>query len=180
MQPTRELEDKLADLMRRGLGGDEPAYHRFLSDAAGLVRAYARRRCSGMGIDAEDVVQEALLAIHLKRHTWRTDMPVTPWLYAIARYKLVDAMRRTGRRATVDIDAMADTLAAEQAEGASAGEIDRALGMLTPGQRNVVAAVSVEGHSIRETAAKFNMQETAVRVALHRGLSAIAARLGRG
>jgi RNA polymerase sigma-70 factor (ECF subfamily) len=179
MQPTDALENKLADLMRRGLAGDEPAYRRLLSDAAALVRAYARRRCSGSGIDAEDIVQEALLAIHLKRHTWRADMPVTPWLYAIARYKLVDAMRRSGRRPTVDIDDVADTLAAEQAEGASAGEIDRALELLTPGQRDVVSAVSLEGHSIRETAARFNMQETAVRVALHRGLNAIAARLGR-
>ena len=84
-------EAELARLMRAALAGDDKAYTGFLQDAAGLVRGFARRRTGQGGIDPEDVVQETLLAVHVKRHTWRADAAVTPWLYAIARHKLIDA-----------------------------------------------------------------------------------------
>ena len=57
--------------------------------------------------------------------------------------------------------------------------VDRNLDTLAPGQRSVVAAVSIDGRSIGETAKSLGMSETAVRVALHRGLTAIATRFGR-
>jgi RNA polymerase sigma-70 factor (ECF subfamily) len=124
-------------------------------------------------------VQETLLAIHLKRHTWRSDLPVEPWLYAIARFKLVDAFRKVGRRREVVMDEQFDAPAPEPEQAASEREIGRALEALAPGQRAVVAAISVEGSSISETARKLGMTEVAVRVALHRGLAAIARKFGR-
>jgi RNA polymerase sigma-70 factor (ECF subfamily) len=173
-------EAELARLFRGALAGDEKAYADFLHRAAALVRAFARRRTGGSGVDAEDVVQETLLAIHLKRHTWRTDAAVTPWLYAIARFKLIDAFRRIGRRVAVEIDTVAETLAAPEAEpAAGARDVERALASLAPGQRAVVSSISVEGNTIGETAQKLGMNETAVRVALHRGLAAISKRFGQ-
>ncbi|WP_027998721.1 sigma-70 family RNA polymerase sigma factor [Sinorhizobium arboris] len=168
----------LARLLRMSLGGDEKAYSDFLQNAAALVRIWARRRVAN-GLDPEDVVQETLLAVHLKRHTWRTDGPVKPWLFAIARHKLVDALRRHGRHARVRLDAVEDVLVTEEAETARDWEIGRALEALTPGQRSVVTAISVEGRTIAEAARSLDMNETAVRVALHRGLAAIARRFGR-
>lgn len=170
---TEADEADLARLFRAALSGDEQAYAAFLARVAALVRAVTRRK-AGSGIDTEDVVQETLLAIHLKRHTWRPDAPVRPWIFAIARYKLVDSMRRRGRRVEVDIADYAETLSEPVEDVASPREIERALGELPPGQRRVVAAVGVEGRSIGEAAAAFGMNETAVRVALHRGLAAIA------
>ena len=146
---------------------------------AGLVRAFARRRTGQSGLDPEDIVQETLLAVHVKRHTWKTDGMVTPWLYAIARYKLIDAYRRRGHRIDVEIDEIADTHAAPEPDRLSEREIGKALALLAPGQRSVVSAISVEGRSIGETAARLGMSETAVRVALHRGLAVIARRFGR-
>lgn len=172
-------EAELAGLLRAAIGGDEAAYADFLRRAAAVVRHFAKRRIVQGGVDPEDVVQETLLAIHLKRHTWREDAPVLPWLYAIARFKLIDAFRRRGRRIEVDIDEVAGTLQQPVAETASERDIERALGGLPPGQRSVVSSISVEGRSIGETAAKLGLSETAVRVALHRGLAAIARRFGR-
>ena len=105
-------ESELARLMRAAIGGDEKAYAEFLRRAACLVRGFARRKIVRGGIDPEDIVQETLLAIHLKRHTWRDDGSVLPWLYAIARYKLIDAFRRQGRRVEIEIDEIAETFAA--------------------------------------------------------------------
>jgi RNA polymerase sigma-70 factor (ECF subfamily) len=171
---------RLAGQLRAALDGDEAAYADFLRAVAKLVRVVARRKLgSGGGDEPEDIVQETLLAIHLKRHTWREDAPVMPWVYAIARYKIIDAYRRRGRRIEVSIDDFAETLAAQTTEGASEREIGKALDGLSEGQRNVVAAIGVEGRSITETARTLGMKETAVRVALHRGLAAIAARFGR-
>jgi RNA polymerase sigma-70 factor, ECF subfamily len=172
-------ETELAGLMRAAIAGDERAYTEFLRRAGCLVRGIARRKVVQGGIDPEDIVQETLLAIHMKRHTWRDDAPVTPWLYAIARYKVIDACRRRGRRAEIEIGEIAETFAEPERETVSEREIGRALETLAPGQRSVVAAVSVDGLSIRETAKSLGMTETAVRVALHRGLAVIAQRFGR-
>lgn len=172
-------EAQLAPLLSAALAGDEKAYAVFLTRAAALIRAFVRRRTQQGGIDAEDIVQDALLALHLKRHTWRMDAPVEPWLYAIARYKLIDAWRRRGRHVDVDIDAVAETIPAEApSESLSERDLGRVLGALPPGQRSVVEAISVDGRSIGDTAAALGMNETAVRVALHRGLKAIAKRFG--
>lgn len=175
----RRDEAELARLLRAAISGDEKAYGEFLQQAACLVRAFARRKIVQGGIDPEDVVQETLLAIHLKRHTWRLDAPVMPWLHAIAKYKLIDAFRHRGRRVEIEIGEIADTLAEPASETASNREIGHALATLAPGQRSVVAAISVDGRSISETAKWLGMSETAVRVAFHRGITAITQQFGR-
>lgn len=172
-------EAELARLMRAAIAGDDRAYELFLQRTAGLLRGYCRSRISHGGIDAEDIVQETLLAVHVKRHTWRQESPISPWLYGIARYKLVDAFRRRGRAVEIEIGELAETLAVSEPETASAHEVERVLETLPAGQKAVVSSISVEGHSIGETAARLGMKETAVRVALHRGLAAIARRFGR-
>src|SRR5277367_6363609 len=64
---------------------------------------------------SEDIVQDILFAVHLKRHTWDPNAPFAPWLFAIARNKLIDALRRRGRRIFVNIDDFAETLPGETA-----------------------------------------------------------------
>ncbi|RUX20924.1 sigma-70 family RNA polymerase sigma factor [Mesorhizobium sp. M2A.F.Ca.ET.042.01.1.1] len=176
---TGKDEAELSGLLRAAIAGDERAYADFLHRIAALVRGFVRRKIVQGGVDPEDVVQETLLAIHVKRHTWRPDAPVLPWVYAIARFKLIDAFRRRGRRIEVEIDEIAETFAEPETETVSQRDINRALEGLPPTQRSVVSSISVDGHSIGETAAKLGVSETAVRVSLHRGLAAIAKRFGR-
>ncbi len=171
---------ELSRLMLASMKGDEKAYAVLLAQLAAAIRTYCRRRITPGTLDAEDIVQETLLAIHMKRHTWDSSAPVMPWAYAIARYKLVDAFRSRGRRIEIDIDDVADMVAVPETESVTPREIDRILETLPPGQKAAVAAISVEGLSIPETAARLGMAETAVRVALHRGLASIAQRFGRG
>src|ERR1700752_1422336 len=105
--------------MRAAIAGDERAYADFLHRIAALVRGFVRRKIVQGGVDPEDVVQETLLAIHVKRHTWRQDAPVLPWIYAIARFKLIDAFRRRGRRIEIEIDEITETFGAPEAATAS-------------------------------------------------------------
>ena len=169
------------ELMRQAVAGDSTAYHRLLRAITPVLRATAQRGLARAGQptdSSEDIVQEILLAVHLKRHTWDPSAPFGPWLFAIARNKLIDALRRKGRRVFVDIDDFAEVLAGEpEKETASAREVDQHLAGLPPKQRDVVRSIAVDSASIKETAAKFAMSEGAVRVALHRGLASLAAKL---
>jgi len=106
--------------------------------------------------EAEDVVQEILLASHLKRQTWLPDQPFTPWVNAIARHKLIDALRRRGRRGEVPIDGLADVLPdAAPAPESSAGELARLVNKLGGRQLDVVRTISINRSGISDTAAKF-------------------------
>jgi RNA polymerase sigma-70 factor (ECF subfamily) len=178
---VREREDEWTGLMRSVIAGDGAAYHRLLKAITPVLRAAARRGLSraGQPVDqSEDIVQDILLAVHLKRHTWDANAPFAPWLFAIARNKLIDALRRRGRRVFVDIDDFAETLADQPpAETASPSEVAAQLQTLPARQRDVLQSIAVESASIKDTAKKFSMSEGAVRVALHRGLARLTAKL---
>ncbi len=177
----RDSEDEWTGLMRSAISGDSAAYHRLLKAITPVLRAAARRGLAraGQPVDqSEDIVQDILLAVHLKRHTWDANAPFAPWLFAIARNKLIDALRRRGRRVFVSIDDFSETLADQPAaETASPSEVATQLNALPARQRDVLQSIAVESASIKETAAKFAMSEGAVRVALHRGLSSLTAKL---
>ena len=85
-----EIEERLRTLLLQGLDADTGAYQRFLKELSAHLRAFLRRRLAQRPDEVEDLVQETLLAVHNQRHTYRPDMPVTAWVHAIARYKLVD------------------------------------------------------------------------------------------
>ena len=166
--------------MRAGNAGDAESYRRLLLQLTPVLRAVARRGLAGAGMadtDAEDVVQETLLAVHLKRQSWDEDAPFGPWLRAIARHKMIDALRRRGRRIGLPLDGFAEVLAGDESEPSMlVADVDRHLTYLSAGQRKVVRAVAVDGASISEAAARLSMTNGAVRVALHRGLAALAAK----
>jgi RNA polymerase sigma factor (sigma-70 family) len=170
---VREREDDWTDLMRSAISGDGAAYHRLLKAVTPVLRAAARRGLAraGQPVDqSEDIVQDILLAVHLKRHTWDANAPFAPWLFAIARNKLIDALRRRGKRVFVNIDDFAETLpggAAEQT--AAAGEVAAQL-RCCPRASVRCCSRSRSSASIKDTAAKYSMSEGAVRVALHQGL----------
>lgn len=174
----QDREAEWAGLMRAALAGDGTAYRRLLSGLAPWLRAVARRglaRSYASGADAEDIVQETLLAIHLKRHTWDASRPLGPWLRAIARNKLIDHLRRRGRRTDVPIDGLEEVLPAEdERPPVETRDVEPYLNALPGRQRDVVHCILREEISIRQTAARLKITEGAVRVALHRGLAAIA------
>jgi RNA polymerase sigma-70 factor, ECF subfamily len=174
-----QREEEWAALMRAAIDGDEAAYRRLLEALSYGLRAAVRRGFAQAGAplgDVEDVVQETLLALHLKRNTWDPSQPLGPWVRAIARHKLIDALRRRGRRIQVPIESVMETLAAEESNSSvDRQDAARLVNGLRGRQKEVVRSISLEGQSIRDVAQRLQMKEVAVRVALHRGLKALAA-----
>lgn len=173
----RRPED-LSTLMRAANRGDPAAYRRLLEAVTPSLRAIVRRgltRANRAVTDAEDIVQETLLAMHLKRHTWDESQPLEPWVRAIAHHKLVDALRRRGFRDSVPIDDYIDLPAeAPGEEDLTSSECADLLGGLPERQRQIVQGISIEGYSAREIGDRLGMTEGAVRVALHRALKTLA------
>lgn len=170
-----------AGWMRAAAGGDAAAYRRLLESLAGHLRRMVRYRLARVGqgdLEIEDIVQETLLAIHLKRHTWRPSELITPWVAAISRNKTIDVLRRRGRRAELPLDETdeAELTVPEASDEGAGQDLQRVLGTLDERARRIVQLVSIEGHSSRAAAEKVGMSEGALRVALHRSLKVLAAR----
>jgi RNA polymerase sigma-70 factor (ECF subfamily) len=180
---VRGRGNEWTDLMRLAKAGDAAAYQRLLRAIAPVLRAAARRGLTraGQPIDqAEDIMQDILLAVHLKRHTWDVKAEFAPWLFAIARNKLIDALRRRRRRIFVNIDDFAETIPSEPVvETMPSSEVATHLSGLPARQRDVLQSIAVDSISIKATAEKLKMSEGAVRVALHRGLAGLASKLRR-
>ena len=125
-QPVKgPLDDPWSRMMTASIAGDEGAYRRLLEDIGRSVRAMARGAFARAGVgdaDVEDAVQETLLAIHLKRHTWDPEQPLAPWVYAIARHKVVDALRRRGRRRAEPIENFEEFLGRARGRGSARAE----------------------------------------------------------
>jgi RNA polymerase sigma-70 factor, ECF subfamily len=165
--------------MRAAIAGDAAAYRRLLGEIGRSTRAMARSAFARARLgdaDVEDVVQETLLAIHNKRHTWDGGPRVAPWAAAIARHKIIDAMRRRGARKAEPIEDFEAVLAAPEAEDPHAfSDVERLLTSLPQRSQDIVRSISMNGQSISDTAKRLMMSEVAVRVALHRALKSLSA-----
>jgi len=172
-----EVDAPLKALMLRGLAGDPAAHAELLSRMSVYLRRYFARKLGGGDADVEDLVQETLLAIHLKRETWDATQPFTSWAYAIAHYKLIDQFRRRRVRQTEPLEA-AESLFSTDAEDPSARlDVNRLLGELSDRQRQVLTDVKIEGLSTTEAARRSGMSESAVKVSVHRSLKALMRRV---
>ena len=173
-----EREDRLRALLIGGLDGNAAAYHAFLKALSEHLRAFLRRRLSGLPDEVEDLVQETLLAVHNQRHTYDAKQPLTAWVHAIARYKMIDLLRRRGSRDALN-DPLDDELAVFTHSDVDAADarrdLDKLLERLPDRQRLPIVHMKLEGLSVVEVAKLTGMSESAVKVGVHRGLKALAA-----
>jgi RNA polymerase sigma-70 factor (ECF subfamily) len=169
-----DSESDLKCLMCAGLDGDAAAHRALLRALVPLLRSFYGHRMRDAREDVEDLVQETLIAIHTRRESFDRSRPFTAWLYAVARYRMVDFFRR--RRDQVSLDAIDAELACE--DGADAViDVDMLLGTLSPKQAGAIRATHVEGKSVAEAAADAGISVSDVKVSVHRGLKALAARI---
>ena len=152
--------------------GNAGAYRRLLDELRKwLCRFYARRLPPAM---VEDAVQDALIAIHDKRHTYDPERPFKPWLVAGARYKWIDRLRAMGRATTEELP---DDIAVEDHESSVTSSVVLAQLMteLKPAQAEAIRLVKIEGFSVEEASARTGQSGSLIKVNIHRGLARLAA-----
>lgn len=172
-----DFERELKPLWLRAQQGDEAAYRESLMRIAGRLRRYLRRRLYGLPDEVEDLVQETLLALHVQRGTYDSAVPVSAWVLAVARHKLMDLWRRRGRRESLhdpldEVDESA--LVASPHEGETQRDLGKLLEALPPAQREAIVLTKMEGLSVAEAARRTGASESALKVQVHRGLKRMA------
>ena len=179
--PTHDaFEAALRPLWTRAQAGDDGAYREALQRIAVRLRRFFGRRLQSLPDEVEDLVQETLLALHLQRGTCDPAVPVSAWVHAIARHKLVDLFRRRGRREALhepldDLDEAAHPVAAGADEAAPARrDLVVLLGQLSAAQQQAIALTKIEGLSLIEASARTGVSVTALKVQVHRGLKKLA------
>jgi len=171
-------EQTLRALMQASLAGDAVAHGALLQGLLPVLRSYFSRRLSGRTDLVEDLVQEVLIAVHEKRATYDVARPFGAWLFAIARYKMIDHFRRGGSR-EFSLDGLEDVAAPTDEFDASDARIDlnALLATLSPKQAEAIRSTHLEGLSVAETAERQKMTVSDVKVSVHRGLRALAAKI---
>jgi len=176
----RSREIHLQALFLAGLKGDEQSYRVFLSQLSGHLRGFLRAKLQRNPDEVEDLLQEILLAVHNGRLTYRADQPLTAWVFAIARYKLTDFFRSRSRHEVLNdsLDDSVELFAEPHLEPAQANrDLGKLLEQLPERQRLPIVHVKLEGLSVSETAVITGLSESAVKIGVHRGLKALAARI---
>ena len=177
---TEAREERLKALMCAGLDGSAEAQRTLLLELSRHLRGYFRSKLTGFrrtAEDTEDLVQDVLIAVHTRRDTYDRSQLFTPWVFAIARYKFVDYLRRTATMAhDVPVESAGEfTTRSDHESVESSHDLDTLLSRLKPKARRALRYMKLQGLSVEETAERTGMSQSAVKVSVHRSLKALSA-----
>jgi RNA polymerase sigma-70 factor (ECF subfamily) len=107
--PASEADRQLVQRVR---AGEADAWQQCIDLYEGRLLAFARTRLQDRSA-AEDIVQETFLGFLKALPNYDDRTPLESWLFSIAAHKLIDFMRRTGRRPVLPL------LTSESKDGAA-------------------------------------------------------------
>ena len=172
---SRDLDWSI--LMARAQAGDGAAYRRLLDEVTPYLRSLAARRHRNPS-DVEDAIQDILLTVHAIRVAYDPTRPFGPWLLAIANRRLVDRLRRQGRRRSREtaLTAAHETVPDGEAnieEKADYRRLVAAIESLPDRQRHAIRLLKLKELSLKEAAEASQMSVASLKVATHRALQSL-------
>lgn len=176
-----EITTELTRKLLAGLAGDGGAYADFLNQLSPILRRVIGRKIPM--VDVEDVLQEVLISLHKARHTYDGERPLMPWVMAIARFRVMDCLRKTYsemRHSQVDIANYENVLEAVTETPGDNESINEMLDGVGQRECKILSLMHVEGYTASEVGSQLGMKESAVKVAAHRAIKKIRERLGNG
>ncbi|WEJ91279.1 MAG: sigma-70 family RNA polymerase sigma factor [Klebsiella huaxiensis] len=172
MQTNDSARESWPALMERAQAGDRLAYTRLLKALVPVIRSQIRKQISDDTL-VEDVIQDVLLTVHRVRHTYDPAFPFLPWLMAIISARVIDALRRCGRRQHWEIneETLPDVPSTPPGQNQDTQEeLADYLRQLPDRQREIVEHVHLREMSLTEAAEHNNLSVAAVKSLLHRAL----------
>lgn len=165
--------------MARAQDGDRHAYAALLTEVATLVEQFTRKRVRQADA-CEEIVQDTLLSIHRDRHTYDPARPFRPWMYAIARHRLLDHLEKQRRWSRGDVVTEVGLVACDHASVHVRAwrALQQALAQLSSTQRRVIQMLKLEGCSVAEISQRTGLSVSSVKVTAHRGYKKLRALLG--
>lgn len=180
-----QSEDELAlsILMRKSIDGDAESYRQLLQKVKELMVPFVSNTLTKFGLGSQggqdDVLQEILMGIHLKRATFDSKQFFLPWMYAIARYKTIDYLRRNKASfRSVSIEETYEEFEQTQSTEMEIGfDVEALCDQLPAKQREILLLVKVEGLSINEAALKTGFSASDIKVTIHRAIKELKKKL---
>lgn len=161
--------------MRLAQKGEKEAYRELLEKVQMLLQSYIKNsmmKMSGQQIDSvDDIVQDTLLGIHLKRSTYDSEQFFLPWMYAIARYKVIDYVRSRKKDAMSTSFEDLENFSSVEHDPTFKNDLKTMLSSLSPKQRLILKLVKLEGLSIQEAAVQTGFSVSDIKVTIHRGMN---------
>ena len=155
--------------------GDEDALRELYARMSSGIQRYLSRWSDRTR--ASDLTQETFLQIHRARRTYRPEMPVPPWIYAIARHVALQYVRSAGRR-IVEEQVEFPPVAAAADPVLERHDLEAAIRQLPDDQQEAVWLADIEGFTSGEIARVTGAAEGTVRVRLHRAHARLRELLG--
>lgn len=181
--------ERLDAVVAEAVAGDRNALREVLETIRPIVVRYCRARVGTVersGLSADDVAQEVCLATITALPRYRDrGRPFLAFLYGIAAHKVADAHRAAGRDRAYPAETLPERWSADAGpeqmaiEADSVTRMNELLEILPAKQREILILRVVVGLSAEETAAAVGSTTGAVRVAQHRALQRLKARLLR-
>ena len=179
MAKVLDDEQRWADLMRLAHTGDSQAYNVLLQELSSAITAYLRKRFGYMAF-VDDCVQESLIAIHHARHTYQFGRPFKPWLFAIVKYKTIDALRKNQRienqyvsELESDVDSNGDSMSSGYAVNDKVEQqllTSQLLYLLPIHYGKAMVLTKLMGFSVCDTAKMLDISESAVKQHVRRAI----------
>ena len=172
-------EIELSRLMREAQDGNSDSYTGLLQKVYVMLNYFVNNSFARLGLKnyggQEDVIQDILMGIHLKRSTYDQSQFFLPWMYAIARYKVVDYFRRNKKNVYSSVslstlDQIMEFDVAVTTEFGASYDIKALCNSLPEKQREILFLVKIEGLSIEEVEKKTGYSCSDIKVSIHRAL----------
>jgi RNA polymerase sigma-70 factor (ECF subfamily) len=111
----------------------------------------------------------------VKRHTYDPEQFFLPWMYAIARYKMIDYIRKNKAfSSALNIEEELEHIESMASLDLSTEvDLERLLDVLSEKQRSVLKLVKLDGLSLEEAAAKTGYSVSDIKVTVHRAIKTL-------
>jgi RNA polymerase sigma-70 factor (ECF subfamily) len=162
-------EAELRERMKAYQGGSMEAFEQLYAATAPSLLGYLRN-LSRDATHAQDLLQDTFMQVHRSRHVYRPDLPVRPWVFAIARHVWLMAQRTRSRRPATGAE-LPDLPVPPEVESLGDRQAVRAaLGQVLPDRREALLLHHVWGFSFAEIGQMLGIRPEAAKLRSSRGM----------